>query len=135
MDVISLARELGKAIQADERYTKYLAAREANDKDEVLQKLIGDFNLGRMQLNQEMSKKEDKDNDKINELNASIRKLYGQIMTNPSMSEFNDAKVEMDRMLDQINNIITQSANGADPATCEAEHQCTGSCASCGGCH
>lgn len=134
MDVIALTRELGKAIQADERYAKYLAAKEVNDKDDELQKLIGDFNLGRMQLNQEMSKS-DKDNDKINELNTKIRTLYGHIMTNPSMSAYNDAKVEMDRMLDMITNIITLSANGEDPMTCQAEPQCTGSCATCGGCH
>ncbi len=134
MDVIALTRELGKAIQADERYAKYLAAKNANDKDEELQKMIGDFNLGRMQLNQEMSKSE-KDNDKINELNTKVRTLYGQIMTNKSMSAYNDAKVEMDRMLDQINTIITLSANGEDPATCEAEHHCSGSCSTCGGCH
>ena len=134
MDVIALTRELGKAIQADERYAKYLAAKEVNDKDDELQKLIGDFNLGRMQLNQEMSKS-DKDNDKINELNTKIRTLYGQIMTNPSMCAYNAAKVEMDRMLDMITNIITLSANGEDPMTCQAEPQCTGSCATCGGCH
>ena len=40
MDVIALTRELGKAIQADERYAKYLAAKEVNDKDDELQKLI-----------------------------------------------------------------------------------------------
>ena len=134
MDVIALTRELGKAIQADERYAKYLAAKEVNDKDDELQKLIGDFNLGRMQLNQEMSKS-DKDNDKINELNTKIRTLYGQIMTNPSMSAYNDAKVEMDRMLDMITNIITLSENREEPLHCQAEPQCSGSCATCGVCH
>ncbi len=135
MDVISLSRELGAAIQADPRYSRYLEAKDLNDKDEELQKLISEFNLGRMQLNQEMSKKENKSEDKIAELNQKIRALYGQIMTNKNMSAYNEAKGEMDRMLDQINNIITLSANGEDPYTCPAEHQCTGSCSTCGGCH
>lgn len=134
MDVISLTRELGKAIQADPRYARYLEARDLNDKDEELQKLIGEFNMQRMQLNQEMSKP-DKDDSKVSDLNSSIRKLYGQIMTNKNMSAYNEAKGDMDRMLDQINNIITLSANGEDPETCEAEHHCTGSCSTCGGCH
>ncbi len=135
MDVISLARELGAAVQADPRYSRYVQARDLNDKDEELQKLINEFNLGRMQLNQEMSRKENKDDAKISELNQKIRALYAQIMTNKNMSEYNEAKGEMDKMLDQINNIITLSANGDDPMTCPAEHQCSGSCATCGGCH
>ena len=40
MDAIKAARELGKAIQADPRYKDYVAAKEANDADEELQKLI-----------------------------------------------------------------------------------------------
>lgn len=135
MDVISLARELGKAVQADFRYQRYLVAKEKNDGDEELQKLISEFNLKRMQLNREMSKSENKDEAAISELNQEIRTLYGQIMTNQNMNEYNEAKSEMDRMLDQINNIITYSANGEDPETCPAETSCTGSCATCGGCH
>ena len=39
-------------------------------------------------------------------------------------------------VLDQINNIITASANGEDPETCPAvAHKCSGSCSTCGGCH
>lgn len=134
MNAVDLAREVGKAIQADERYIKYQQARTANDNDEELQSMIGEFNMKRMQLNQEMSK-QDKDNDKVSAINAEVRSLYGKIMTNERMMAYNDAKVEMDRLLDQINNVITLSANGEDPATCEAEHQCSGSCSTCGGCH
>ena len=43
---------------------------------------------------------------------------------------------------DQVDNnsaslIIAQLLylEGQDPETCEIEHNCTGSCASCGGCH
>ncbi len=135
MNVIELTRELGKAIQADERYVAYHAARLANDADEALQTLINEFNLARMQLNAEMSKA-DKDNDKIQEINNKVRTLYGQIMGNPNMVAYNEAKAQVDEMLDQINNIITACANGADPETTPAVvHNCTGSCSTCGGCH
>lgn len=40
MDIIAMARELGKAIQQDERYKRIDAAKTANDKDEELQQLI-----------------------------------------------------------------------------------------------
>ncbi|MEG1994749.1 MAG: YlbF family regulator, partial [Oscillospiraceae bacterium] len=38
MDVISLTRELGKAIQQDERYLNLVKTKEANDADQGLQK-------------------------------------------------------------------------------------------------
>lgn len=135
MDVITMSRELGKMIQQDTRYDAYQKAKEKNDNDEELQRLIGDFNNKRLELNMEMSKT-DKDDDKLKELDGVIKNLYGEIMVNPSMAEFNKAKNAMDGMLAEINNIITASANGEDPETCPSQPSgCSGSCSSCGGCH
>ena len=50
MDAIKAARELGKAIQADERYVRYNEAMKANDADMELQELIGEFNLARQNV-------------------------------------------------------------------------------------
>lgn len=135
MDVIKMARELGKLIQQDERYSAYIHAKEINDSDAELQKLISDFETKRYELNMEMSKT-DKDADKLKELDGVIKNIYGEIMVNPSMAEFNKAKNAMDGMLSEINNIITASANGEDPETCQSQPSgCSGSCSSCGGCH
>ncbi len=133
MNVIELTRELGKAIQADPAYAAYNAARQKNDADEELQKLIGEFNMGRMQLNREMSKT-DKDQDKIAEMNLKIRELYGKIMENPNMVAFNEAKSDFDDLMIRVNGILQLCANGQDPETCEPSN-CTGSCSTCGGCH
>ena len=135
MDTISMARELGKLIQADPRYDAYIKAKETNDKDEELQKLINDFTMKRYELNMEMSKT-DKDTDKVKELDGVIKNIYGEIMVNPNMAAFNEAKNAMDGMLAEINNIITASANGEDPETCPSQPSgCSGSCSTCGGCH
>lgn len=136
MTVIEMTRELGKLLQQDERYKAYHAAKAANDEDEGLQNLIGEFNMQRMLLNQEMSNP-NKSSEKITELDNKIKSLYGEIMSNPNMAAFNNAKLEMDELLNQINMVITMSANGEDPATCpvEAPSSCSGSCSSCGGCH
>lgn len=133
MDVIQMSRELGKLIQADERYTAYQKAREMNDKDEKLQQLIGQLQIKRVELTTEMSK-DNKDTEKLKELDEKIKNLYSDIMNNPNMVEFENARTAMDDMLSQINTIITSSANGEDPDTCPSS-ACTGSCASCGGCH
>ncbi len=137
MDVISTTRELGKQIQADERYKAYHEAKDANDKDETLQKLIGDFNTKRMELNTEMSKTE-KDTDRLQALDGEIKTLYADIMKNENMTKFNNAKEAMDELLSQVNFIITAAANGEDPETCPTEmphSSCGGSCSTCGGCH
>lgn len=135
MDIITTTRELGKLIQQDERYKAYLDAKEINDKDEELQKLISDFEVKRYELNNEVSKT-DKDTEKLKELDGIVKNLYGEIMVNPSMAEFNKAKTAMDGMLTEINNIITASANGEDPETCQSQPEgCSGGCSSCAGCH
>lgn len=135
MNVIEMARELGKLIQQDERYAEYYRAKAANDADEELQQMIQEFNLKRMQLNSEMSKN-DKDGALLSRLDDEIKALYGNIMANGNMTAFNSAKDAMDSMLSQINMIITYSANGEDPATCPSEQvSCGGDCGSCGGCH
>ena len=135
MDIIKSARKLGKLLQQDERYIAYQNAKNKNDSDEDLQRLIGDFNLKRLDLNNEMSKQE-RDSDRLKELDGEIKELYGKIMSNENMNAFNEAKNAMDEMLSQVNNIITMSANGEDPETCPASPVgCGGNCSGCSGCH
>ncbi len=135
MDVIEKARELGALIQEDARYINYCACRDVNDADAALQQLIGDFNLLRLNLNTQMSG-ENRDMDKLKEIDAQIKEKYNEIMSNENMIAYNNAKDKLDEMLNMINNIITASANGEDPKTCEAlPSSCTGSCSSCSGCH
>ena len=133
MTVLECARQLGAAIQEDETYIQYQMARQANDEDQALQDKIGEFNLLRMSLVNEQGK-DDADKGKIEELNEQIQQVYADIMQNPNMVAYNAAKDEMDRLLARVNSILGLCVNGEDPATCEPS-DCTGSCASCGGCH
>ena len=48
MDCIDLFKRAAMALQTDPRYVILDQARKANDKDEELQNLIGEFNLARM---------------------------------------------------------------------------------------
>ena len=135
MDIIEATRELGKAIQKDERFIRYAKAKLANDNDKDLQKGIGEFNTIRMNLDREMSN-EKQDEEKIKELNEKLRSIYAEVMASKAMLEYNTAKGELDGMLNDINSIIMQCVEGAEPSECEPEvHNCTGSCSTCGGCH
>ncbi len=133
-DLLLMARAMGKAIQEDERFKRYEAARAANDSDETLQKLIGEFNLKRISLNTEAGKTE-RDQAKIAALNDEMKIIYGQIMANENMLAYNSAKEELDGLLSKINMIIVGSANGEDPDSIDTEGGCSGSCSSCAGCH
>ena len=135
MDVIQIGRQLGKAMHEDERFSDYNLAKERNDNDEELQNLIGEFNLKRQQLGLEMSKGADeKDEAKIEEANKEMQRLYTLIMQNEHMADFTMAKQGMDKLVNDINAIIGMCCDGEDPDTCEIS-ACTGSCATCGGCH
>ena len=125
MDAIQAVRELGKAIQEDERYIEYAKAKKANDEDTELQNLIGEFNLIRQNAAME-----------YNKLNADMQEAYEKVMTNENMALFTVTKQGMDDLMNQVNTVLTLTLQGADPMTCPTTQSsgCTGSCATCGGC-
>ncbi len=134
MDIIEAARQLGKAIQEDKRYLAFYAAKDANDADEGLQALIGRFNLIKMQVDEEMTKDE-RDDEKVKNLNAELRKVYADIMVNENMQAYNNAKNDIDEVISRMNAIIDLCISGEDPETCEPAAGCSGSCSTCSGCH
>ena len=75
MDCIDLFKRAAVALQTDSRYLVLDQTRKANDKDEELQNLIGEFNLARMDLNNEIGKSERNDA-RIAELNEKVNSLY-----------------------------------------------------------
>ena len=136
MTCIEMFKKAAVAMQTDERYIELDAARRANEADEELQNLIGEFNLARMDLNNEIGKNE-RDDARIAELNEKVNSLYGQIMGNEGMVAYNEAKRECENLVNYIDAIINTAMNGGDPMTVEAPAAggCSGSCSSCSGCH
>ena len=135
MDILQMTKDLCKELQKDERYLVYAKAKEISDNDAALQDLIGKFNMKRIEINTEMSKT-DKDQDKLTALDAELRKIYEEVMGNSSMIGFNEAKKEMDELVNHISSIIMMSVNGQDPDTYDPqEASCSGNCSGCSGCH
>ncbi len=134
MNIIEKARELGKLIQQEESYIALQKAQADADADMELQNLIGDFNMKRMSINNEASKK-DKDSDKLALLNSQMREDYSKIMSNKNMIAYNEAKDAFDMVANRVLAIVQQSAEGADPETADySTSSCSGSCSTCGGC-
>ena len=132
--LLELAKDLASELQRDDRYIRTQMAQAAADEDAALQEMIGEFNLKRMAINAETGK-EQKDGEKLKKLDEEIRDVYARIMENEHMQAYNDAKNELDQVVNGIARIITMAAQGADPDEIEDAHDCGGNCASCGGCH
>jgi cell fate (sporulation/competence/biofilm development) regulator YlbF (YheA/YmcA/DUF963 family) len=106
MDVIAMARELGKEMQKDPRYAAYNAAQANADADQELQDLIGQFNLKKIDLQNEIQNP-DKTQESLRAIDTVLKEMYAKIMANPNMMAYNIAKREMDSMLSFIQEIIT----------------------------
>lgn len=139
MGVNEALRALGKAIQEDERFIALMEAAAKNDVDEDLQKKIGELNLIMMNYNKEAELGEEADQKKIGEYNNQYGALYMEIMANENMKNYQVAQSAIEEMADYISKMMGMFFNNADPETCEPpveeEHNCEGSCSSCGGCH
>ena len=135
MDIIAMARDLGREIQQDPRFKTYHAAKDKADNDPELQDKIGRFNLLKVELQQEIQKPE-KSQERMTQIDRELKALYADIMNNDKMTAYNMAKKEMDDLIGFLQQIIVYSANGDDPDTIEQEAAgCSGSCSGCSGCN
>jgi cell fate (sporulation/competence/biofilm development) regulator YlbF (YheA/YmcA/DUF963 family) len=134
-DVITMARDLGKALQKDERYLEMMACNAAVERNAQLQQQIAEFAGLRAQIDRELGRPEGERADVV-PLNERLRKIFEEIMASPQMGAYNRAKSEMELLLSFINQIIAGSADGEDPDLIEQPGGgCGGSCFSCKGCH
>ena len=134
MDILEHARAIGRQIQIDDRYLALRAAQEASDADGDLQRLIGEFNLKRLAIDNEQAA-EDRDDEKLARYNRELRVIYSEIMSNDNMKAYEKARGELDSLLQRVMTIIQRSAQGDDPDTADQEAACSGDCSRCGGCH
>ena len=132
-DVIALARQLGHAIQDTAEYKNIMDAKTAADSDETLQALITEFNIKRVAINAEACKS-DRDDEVLRKLNEEMRTAYSDIMSNEHMKAYNDAKQAFDKVVQRVQAIVQQSADGEDPDTTDFSEDCTHDCSTCGGC-
>lgn len=123
MELNKLARELGKAIQKDERYLNLEKCIEANEKDEILNELMAKVQLTQMAYQKEAQGEGNAE--KMQELEKEFSTLYNAIMQNENMKNYEKARGEIDEMMNYIVEILTLCVNGEDPDTCEPQkHEC-----------
>ena len=129
MSLETALRELGKEIQADERFAALKAAAAANDADETLQNQMHEMQLLSLQYQQEAE---------IKELQNKYQDLYNTVMDGENMKNYSLAAAEMEQMAQYISQMIGLFFDGQNPETCQvppADANCTHDCSTCGGCH
>ena len=128
MDILEMARDLGKAIAESELMENSKKAEEIQNNDEEAQKLIGEYNLKRMQLAQRVQK-ENPSQEEMEKIRQELADEFDKLMQNESIKNFIDSKKALDGLLEQVNNIITFYVTGKTNSGCSSD------CSSCGGCH
>lgn len=136
MSLESALRELGKEIQADERFSALKKAAAANDADEMLQKDMQEMQLLSLKYQQEAEKGEEMSKERIEELQKQYQDLYDKVMAGENMKNYSLAAAEMEKMAQYISSMIGLFFDGQDPETCQIPaDSCTHDCSTCGGCH
>ena len=131
MSLEKLTRELGKAIQQDERYSALQKAIEANEKDTALNELMSKIQLIQVSYQHEASKEEPNE-EKMKAYDEEFRGVYTEIMMNPNMQAYEKARKDIDELMNFLTGILAMCVNGDDPDTCDpTAHQCGGDCSGC----
>ncbi|HZJ77737.1 MAG TPA: YlbF family regulator [Clostridia bacterium] len=137
MDLIEMTRELGKAIQKDERFANLQAANKANEADSELMEMINRIQLVHMSYQSEAAK-EDKNEQKLSAYDEEFQGIYQKVKDNENMQRYESAMEEMDTLMKKITGMLSRCALGDNPDVCdvEAEQQdCADSCDGCSGCN
>ncbi|MDD7615237.1 MAG: YlbF family regulator [Clostridiaceae bacterium] len=136
MDIIEITRQLGAAIQQDERYLAFHEARRTNEADTDLNDLINKIQLIHMSYQHEAAK-DDANEEKLAAYDKEFSEVYQTVMSNENMQKYEAARHAVDDMMNEITAILSLCVQGEDPKTCQPqeEHHCSGECGSCGGCH
>ena len=136
MDIIEITRQLGAAIQQDERYLAFHEARRTNEADTDLNDLINKIQLIHMSYQHEAAK-DDANEEKLAAYDKEFSEVYQTVMANENMQKYEAARHAVDDMMNEITAILSLCVQGEDPKTCQPqeEHHCSGECGSCDGCH
>lgn len=124
MEILELATLLGKTIKEDERVQKMQEATKAYESNEALQAQIAEYNAQSAALTEE-HRKEQKDQEMIDAIQARIESLYHTIVENPILIAYNSATEAVNALMNEVNSEITFQITGERP--------CAHDCSSCGG--
>lgn len=126
--IFEKARELGELIQAspikqkaDETSKKLLS-------DAAAKSLIDGYNKIREEKMMEFQEKQPTP-EEAQQANRFLQEEFEKIASNETIKEYLEAARDYEMLLGQMDSILKHFIVG------EEEHNCSGSCSTCGGCH
>ena len=128
MEIFDKARELGEAIVNSNEYKTLKLAEAKQEQDEEAMKLLQEYSAIRKTLGEEVSKG-DVSKERMEEIRGAVEEAYEKVTTNDIIVEYLNAQSAFQAIIDQMNTIISYHITGQLPGGC------SGSCATCGGCH
>lgn len=128
MDILDAAKEIGIALEQSEEFKQLDEATKIQNNDDEAQRLIGEYNLVRLQLMQKMQGK-DMTDEQLNQIRMQLADEFDKLMQYEIIKNYIDAKEKFDNLYNKVKNVIDFYASG------EKSGGCSGSCSTCGGCH
>lgn len=130
-DMVQKARELGIALANCPEYIRMLHAKEALQKEETVNEVIGELAAKKIQLISSVSGDAPNSSTSYDAalLSQDIERLQGQLTENPFFMEMTAAEKEFSGLLSAINREINLCIGFE-----EDQSTCNGNCAGCGGC-
>lgn len=129
MDILEMAKELGKAIEESKEFENLREAENVQANDEKAQQLIGEYNLARMNIMQK-AQGENLTQEDYDKIRTELAEEFDKLMEYEIIKNYIDAKEAFESMYEQVKNIVDFYANGE-----KQNGGCSGSCSSCSGCH
>lgn len=132
--IMELAVDFAKNIQKTNEYLNLKKAKEKNDNDLELQKLIKKFNMLKQNV-EDLIKKNGSNKEQIDNLNCEISAIYKKIMENKNMVNFNKASNQANILMNKINSVLVNAINGEELiSSCLNKNSFScGSCEKCSG--
>lgn len=128
MDILDMAKQIGIALENSDEFKALEKAEKIQNNDEQAQKLIGEYNLVRLQIMQKMHGKE-MTNEEMQQLQEQMKSEFDKLTEYEIIKNYIEAKDKFDILYNKVKNIIDFYASG------EKSGGCSGSCETCGGCH
>lgn len=125
MDIFEKTQELGRMIQDSDEMKRMKEAEAAQMADEEAQKLLGEFNLARMNLARDMQEGKIPKEEAVKKNNLAFAEMVSKSKV---IEEYVEAKKAFDAVISKINGVLNFYITRQDP-------NCTHDCSSCGGCH
>ena len=124
--IFEKAKEIGELIAHSDIKARADEANRALTADETAVDLINGYNDKRQKKMEEFSDHQPT-SEEAQKINEYLQEEFNKIAENPVIREYIEANRTLERVLNQMDQIIKNSISGG--------HGCGGSCSSCSGCH